>query len=166
VASRRLATADPTGAATRAFRRSSTAELLVLATVVAFASALVALVPGRSLALQARGPVNQDQRIGAYTVQLFIDPSAPGANEIHLTFIDDKGLGAAEVTALTSTLTADGPAAAPAPLPMRLISQGHFVGNLDLAAGAYRLTVNTAGPSPVLSTAFSFKLRAGQGARG
>ena len=165
VAPRRLAAADPGGAATRAFRRSSAAELMVLATVVAFASALVALVPGRSLALQARGPVNQDQRVGAYTVQLFIDPSAPGPNEIHVTFIDDKGLGAAEVTGLTSTLTAEGSGTAAAPLPMKLISQGHFVGNLDLAAGAYRLTVNTAAPSPTLSAAFSFKLRAGQGAR-
>jgi hypothetical protein len=109
--------------------------------------------------------VNQDQRVGAFTVQLFIDPSAPGANEIHLTFIDDKGLGAAEVAALTTTLTPDGPGAAPAPLPMRLISTGHFVGNLDLAAGGYRLAVNTAPPSPTLSTTFSFRLRAGQGVR-
>ena len=165
VAPRRLAT-DPAAVATRTFRRSSAAELVVLATVVACASALVALVPGRSLALQARGPVNQDQEIGGYTVQLFIDPSAPGANEIHVTFIDANGLGAAEMTGLAATLTTDAPGAGPAPLPMKLISQGHFVGNLDLAAGAYRLTVNTAAPSPVLSTAFSFKLRAGQAARG
>ena len=93
VAPRRLATTDPAAAASRSFRRSSAAELVVLATVVAFASALVALVPGRSLALQSRGPVNQDQRVGAYTVQLFIDPSAPGANEIHLTFIDARASG-------------------------------------------------------------------------
>ena len=82
-----------------------------------------------------------------------------------MTFIDAKGLGAAEMTGLAATLTADTPGSAPAPLPMKLISQGHFVGNLDLAAGAYRLTVNTAAPSPTLSTTFSFKLRAGQGAR-
>jgi copper transport protein len=163
VAPRRLAVADTAGAASRTFRRSSTAELAVLATVVACASALVALVPGRSLALQARGPVNQDQQIGGYTVQLFIDPSAPGANEVHVTFIDARGLGAAEMTGLTATLMADSAGAAPEPLPMKLISQGHFVGNLDLAARAYRLTVNTAAPSPTLSTAFSFKLRAVQG---
>ena len=166
VAPRRLATADPAGAASRSFRRSSAAELVVLAAVVAFASGLVALVPGRSLALQARGPVNQDQRIGAYTVQLFIDPSAPGANEVHVTFVDDKGLGAADVTALNATLAVEQPGAAPAPLPMRLISQGHFVGNADLAAGPYRLAVDTAPPSPAMSTTFSFKLRAGQTASG
>ena len=166
VAPRRLAAADPVGAASRSFRRSATAELMVLAAVVAFASALVALVPGRSLALQARGPVNQDQRVGAYTVQLFIDPSAPGANELHITFIDDKGLGAAEMTAVTTTITADRPDAAPAPLPMRLIAAGHFVANLDIAAGAHRLGVTTAPPSPSLTTTFSFKLRAGRGAPG
>ena len=166
VAPRRLDSADPAGAASRSFRRSSTAELMVLATVVAFASALVALVPGRSLALQARGPVNQEQRVGAYTVQLFIDPSTPGANEIHVTFVDDRGLGAAEVAAITTTLTGDSAGATPAPLAMRLISQGHFVGNLDLAAGPYRLAVETASPSPALSATFSFKLRAGQGVAG
>jgi len=166
VASRRLAGIDPAGTASRSFRRSSTAELLLLATVVAFASALVALVPGRSLALQARGPVNQDQRVGAYTVQLFIDPSAPGANEIHVTFIDGQGLGAADVGGISTTLTRDGPGAAPAPLTMRLISQGHFVGNLDLAAGPYRLSVDTVPPSPALATSFTFKLRAGQGVGG
>jgi copper transport protein len=166
IAPRRLAATDPVGAASRSFRLSTTAELAVLAAVVGFASALVALVPGRSLALAARGPVNQDQRVGAYTVQLFIDPSSPGANELHVTFIDDKGLGAAQVTGVSATLAPDSPGAVPAPLTMRLISAGHFVGNLDLAAGPYRLAVNTAAPSPALSAAFSFKLRAGQGVPG
>ena len=166
VAPRRLAVSDPVAAASRSFRRSSTVELMVLATVVACASVLVALVPGRSLALQARGPVNQDQRVGAYTVQLFVDPSKPGPNEVHVTFIDDKGLGAAEVTKLTAALTPGGPGAVSAPLPMRLIAAGHFVANLELAAGAYRVAVDTAAPSPTLSTTFSFRLRAGQGVRG
>jgi len=166
VAPRRLAATDPGGAASRSFRLSTTAELAVLVGVVAFAAALVALVPGRSLALAARGPVNQDQRVGAYTVQLFIDPSAPGANEVHVTFVDDKGLGAADVTSLSATVTSEGPGAAPAPLTMRLISTGHFVGNIDLAAGAYRLAASTAAPSPALSATFSFKLRAGEGIPG
>jgi len=160
IAPRRLAVADPAGAASRSFRLSTTAELVVLAAVVGFASALVALVPGRSLALLARGPVNQEQRAGAYTVQLFIDPSSPGANEIHVTFIDPNGLGAAEVTAVTTTL-APGP-----PLAMRLISAGHFVGNVDLAAGAYRLDVTAPSPAPPIATTFQFKLRAGSGAGG
>lgn len=149
----------PAARASRSFRRSSTVELVVLATVVACASALVALVPGRSLALLARGPVNQEERAGQYSVQLFLDPSEPGANEIHVTFVDPAGLGAAEVAAVTATLS--GPGGAAAPLPMKLISPGHFVANSDLAAGAYRLAVETAAPSPALSTSFRFRLRAG-----
>lgn len=156
---RRLGAPNGAGArASRSFRRSSTLELVVLATVVACASALVALVPGRSLAQLARGAVNQEQRAGQYIVQLFLDPSAPGPNEIHVTFIDPMGLGASEVAAVTTTLT--GPGGAAAPLPMKLISPGHFVADRDLAAGAYRLTVETAAPSPALSTSFRFKLRA------
>jgi hypothetical protein len=46
---------------------------------------------------------------------------------------------------------------------MKLISPGHFVANSDLAAGAYRLAVETAVPSPVLATSFGFRLRAGSG---
>ena len=155
---RRLARADPSAAASRSFRRSSSVELAVLAVVVAFASALVALVPGRSLALLARGPVNQEQRAGGYTVQLFLDPSAPGANDIHLTFVDANGLGAAEVTDINAMLES-GPA-----LAMRLIPPGHYVGSVDLAAGAHRLTVTAPKLSPPVSTTFSFKVRAATGA--
>jgi copper transport protein len=167
VVPRRLAGADPGSGPSRSFRRSSTAEVVVLAGVVAFASALVALVPGRSLALLARGPVNQEQRAGAYTVQLFIDPSVPGANELHVTFVDPNGLGAADVTAVTATLAAVGGAAPALPAPaLRLISAGHFVGNLDLAAGAYKLDVRAPMVSPPIATTFQFKLRAGATAGG
>jgi copper transport protein len=166
VVPRRLAGADPGSGPGRSFRRSSTAEVVVLAGVVAFASALVALVPGRSLALLARGPVNQEQRAGSYTVQLFMDPSAPGPNELHVTFVDPNGLGAADVTSVTATLAAvGGGAPAPAAPPLRLISAGHFVGNLDLAAGAYRLDVR-APTVPPIATTFQFKLRAGGPAGG
>jgi copper transport protein len=173
VVPRRLAGADPTAAATRSFRRSSGIELVVLAAVVAFASALVALVPGRSLALLANGPVNQEQKAGAYTVQLFMDPSAPGDNELHLTFVDPNGLGAAEVAAVTATLAGPAkpsggsgdPGAGTTPA-MRLISAGHFVGDVSLAAGSYRLDVRAPTLSPPVSTTFSFKIRAARGAAG
>ena len=157
---RRLSAGDPVGTG-RSFHRSSAAELVVLAAVVGFASALVALVPGRSLALATRGPVNQDERIGTYTVQLFIDPSSPGPNEIHVTFVDANGFGAAEVTSVTATLGSDGEAAGnPTPVPLRLLSAGHFVGEQDLAAGRYRLVVEAGGLSPPLSATFEFRLRA------
>jgi copper transport protein len=164
VAPRRLAGADPDGGASRSFRRSSTLELIVLSSVVAFASALVALVPGRSLAELARGPVNQEERVGPYTVQLFIDPSAPGRNEIHVTFVDANGLGATDVTAVQATLTSG--TAPAAPLPLRLISTGHFVANTDLTAGAQRLAVDVPSVSPPLATTFTFKLREAGAAQG
>jgi len=157
---RRLAAADGAAAAGRSFHRSTSAELVVLASVVGFASALVALVPGRSLALLANGPVNQEQRAGGYSVQLFIDPSTPGANEIHLTFVDPSGLGAAGVTDITATVDA-----AP-PLAMRLISAGHFVGDTTIPAGPHRLAVTATKVSPPITTTFQFKLRAGSGAGG
>jgi copper transport protein len=164
VAPRRLSAADPDGAASRSFRRSSTLELVVLTSVVAFASALVALVPGRSLAELARGPVNEDQRVGAYTVQLVVDPSSPGPNEIHVTFVDANGLGATEVTAVQATLASGG---APAvPLGLRLIATGHFVANTVLPAGAQRLVVDVPSVSPPLAATFSFKLRDGGAAQG
>jgi copper transport protein len=173
VVPRRLAGAEVGAlAAGRSFRRSSGAELVVLAAVVAFASALVALVPGRSLALLAKGPVNQEQKAGQYTVQLFIDPSSVGDNELHVTFVDPNGLGASEVTALTATLTgpagpnAPGDGTAPTGPALRLISAGHFVGDVRLAAGGYRLDVRAPGLSPPLSTTFSFKIRGGSGAAG
>ncbi|HET9443568.1 MAG TPA: CopD family protein, partial [Acidimicrobiales bacterium] len=163
VVPRRLAGGDA-GTAGRSFRRSSAAELVVLAAVVACASALVALVPGRSLAQLARGPVNDEQRVGHHTVQLFIDPSTPGSNEIHLTFVDANGLGSSEVTSVTTTLAGVGGGGNPAsPLEMRLISPGHFVVRRDLPPGRYRLAVDVAAVAPPLSTTFEFRVRAGSG---
>ncbi len=157
---RRLAAADRAAGAGRSFRRSTGVELVILAAVVGFASALVALVPGRSLALLANGPVNQEQRAGGYSVQLFLDPSTPGANEVHLTFVTPTGLAAAEVVDVTATLDA-GP-----PLDMRLISPGHFVGDTTVPAGPHRLSVTAPKLSPPISTTFQFKLRAGSAAGG
>jgi copper transport protein len=164
VVPRRLATADRAAAADRSFRRSARVELVVLAAVVAFAAALVALIPGRSLALLAQGPVNQEHAAGSYAVQLFIDPSAAGANELHLTIVDPNGLGAAEVATLTASLT--GPGGASVTPALRLISAGHFVGDVALAAGAYRLDVQAPKLAPPVATTFSFKIRSGTGAAG
>jgi copper transport protein len=160
VVPRRLAGGDRADSAVRSFRRTTGVEIAVLALAVACASALVALVPGRSLALLAKGPVNQEQKAGSYTVQLFIDPSATGANELHLTFVDPNGLGASDVTAVTATLTGPGGGGPDTPA-MRLISAGHFVGDVTLTAGAYRLDVAAPKLSPPVSTTFSFKIRAG-----
>ncbi|MEW6155143.1 MAG: copper resistance protein CopC [Actinomycetota bacterium] len=154
-----LAQPATAGPAVSSFERTSRAEVLVLAGAVALAATLVALVPGRSLALAARGPVNQENRAGDYVVHLYIDPTRLGENEVHVTFVTDRGLAAAEVANLEVTLTTpDGSSQA---LEPRLISPGHFVADTDFAApGLYGLDVST--PSVEgLSTTFDFRLRDG-----
>jgi copper transport protein len=133
----------------RTFGRTAALELAVLVAAVALAAGLIAAVPGRSLALAAKGPVSQEHRAGSHTVQLFVDPSEIGANQIHLTFITDQGLAAAEVS--NATVTLDGRR-----LAARLIAPGHFVADTALPTpGPYRLSVAT----PVGSTTFTFKLQ-------
>lgn len=149
---RRLAGAE--AGAVDGFARSSAVELALLAVAVALASGLVALIPGRSLALAANGPVNQEHHAGSYTVQLFIDPTGVGANQVHVTFVDAQGLGAAEVTNTRVSLVPVG--AGPEVLAMRLISPGHFVGDTTLAPGRYRLEAGNGGGA---STTFEFRLR-------
>lgn len=140
--------------AVEGFGRSAMLELGALAAAVAVAATLVALIPGRSLALAANGPVNRERHAGSYTVQLFIDPTAVGANEVHVTYVNGQGLGAAEVTNTEVTLR---PLVGPAQtLAMRLISPGHFVGDATLAPGDYHLDTS-AGQGE--STTFDFRLK-------
>jgi len=151
----RLARPGPGAAAVaRDFARSSAVELGVLAAVVALAAALVAMVPGRSVALAASGPINTSHRVGDYVVQLFIDPTAPGANEVHVTFTDPNGVAAGQVANATVTLATGQPPGAPVPLPVRLISPGHFVGDANLAAGRYRVAITS-----IVETSFDIAVR-------
>ncbi|MGH9222526.1 MAG: copper resistance CopC/CopD family protein [Acidimicrobiales bacterium] len=138
------------------FERTSRAELVVLTAAVALAAALIALVPGRSIALAAKGPVNQERRAGDYTVQLYIDPTRVGDNEVHVTFVNARGLAAAEVANVEVSLAPAGSALQP--IEMRLISPGHFVGDSTLAApGRFSLAVSTPA-APGASTTFDFRL--------
>jgi hypothetical protein len=141
----------------RSFARTSAVELLVLAGAVALAAALVALVPGRSLALAELGAVSVERAIGSNTVQLFIDPTAVGANQVHVTFVNDAGLAAAEVTQATVTVTP--PGGSPRPVPMRLIAPGHFAGDTTFPrAGKYRLSVSTTADGKPAATTFTFTI--------
>ena len=124
------------------FRLSAALEVAVLVGALALASGLMAAVPGRSLALAARGPVDQERAIGQYTVQLFIDPSEVGENELHLTFTSP------DVTNATATLDA--------PLELRLLAPGHFVADATLPRpGPYELRVELPGGE---ATTFTFKI--------
>jgi len=164
VVPKRLSAGGEEGAAAVAsFERSSAWETAALGLTVAVTAGLVVLVPGRTVALAASGPVNQTARTSGYTVQLYIDPTHVGANEFHVSFVTPDGLAAADVANATVSLAALG--AAPGPLAMRLISPGHFVGDGDLPApGHYQLAVDATAGSTKASTTFTFRLRESKGA--
>jgi copper transport protein len=146
------------------FERSSAWEAVLLGLSVAVTAGLVVLVPGRTVALAASGPVNQTARAGRYTVQLYIDPTTVGANEVHVSFVTAGGLAAAEVANASVSLTPAG--ATPAIVSMRLISPGHFVGDADLAGpGRYVLSVDGGAGSATSAATFAFRLRQAKGAR-
>jgi len=139
------------------FGRSAKAEMVLLGVALALAAGLVDLVPGRALAEAAKGPVTLERRAEGYTVQLFIDPTQAGENDLHITFVNASGLTAAEVETVEVDLAPGQNAATP--VRMRLLSPGHFVGEVDLAApGAYRVAVRSAGTSGPLDAAFAFRL--------
>ena len=127
-------------AVARSFRRSAAIEVLALTAALALASGLVAAIPGRSIALAANGPVNQERPLAAYTVQLFLDPSTVGANQVHLTFVGAGGIAAAEITNAEAVA---GPAgSALQPLTLRLIAPGHFAADASFPTeGRYELRV-------------------------
>ena len=140
----------------KVFTRTSRFELIVLAVGVALASALVTLVPGKTLAIAANGPVNLQRQAGPYTVQFFVDQTAV-PNQVHVTFVNPQGLAAAEVANATASIARGG--GPPTPLDMRLLSAGHFVADAgSLPAGAYRIEVAAGGGTPV-STTFTVKLK-------
>jgi copper transport protein len=149
----------PVGAAVGSFERTSRWEAVLLGLAVAVTAGLVVLVPGRTVALAANGPVSQTNRTGGYAVQLYIDPSAPGANEVHVSFVTPTGLAAGEVSSTVVSLVPLG--APPVGLAMRLISPGHFVGDADLSTSVrYAIQVD-AGTG---STTFHFQLHSSKGA--
>jgi len=149
------ATAD---SAARGFTRTSAVETVVLAVVVALAAGLVALVPGRSLSIAATsGPLTQARTSNGYQVQLLVDPGKVGANEIHFTYFDSRGLGAQNVLTGTATLGLNG--ATPKALDLRLLVPGHFVADATLEVpGRYRIRIVTGKGSPAIDVTFDFKI--------
>ena len=77
------------------------------------------------------------------TVQVYLDPGTPGANEVHATFFDAAG----NELPVASVSMALGPVGGPlAPLTARQLEPGHFVADTTLAAGTYSLSIS--GPAP------------------
>jgi copper transport protein len=157
VTPRRLA--DERGdAATTSFGRTAVLELCALTAAVALAAGLVALVPGRSLALQAGGSVAQEHRAGGYTIQVFADPGSAGANDIHITFVNPQGLGAAEIATAEATVGSSGSAARA--MSLRLLSPGHFVATTELAAGRQVVIVSAAAGGTKIGSTFHLTIHA------
>jgi len=142
------------------FERSGVAESVILVAVIAVAAGLVAMVPGRSLAAQKNGPVNLEQRVGSgISVQLFLDDTA-SPPQIHLTFVDAGGIADAGVANATAVLHPPGVGAAPQTVALRLLSPGHFVGDVTLAGpGRYAVDLTGKDNGKVLSTTVRFNYR-------
>jgi copper transport protein len=139
------------------FQWMARAELLALGGAVALAAALVVMVPGRTLALAASGPYNAERKAGAYTIQLLVDPTKTGSNDVHVTFVNSSGLAAAEVVNAQATVTPPATTTA-TPLVMQLIGPGHFVGTATLPVPG-RTTVAVSGQG--VSATFDFVLHKG-----
>jgi len=78
------------------------------------------------------------------TVQLYLDPGTPGANELHATFFDSEG-NELPVTSATMSIGPEGQASTP--LTPRILEPGHFVSDTNLQSGTYLATVIGTSPS-------------------
>ena len=72
------------------------------------------------------------------SVQGFVQPGRPGANEIHLTFLTEDGLPQRVEIARFEARPSRG---APVPLEATELAPGHFVAQENLVAGSYRFLV-------------------------
>jgi copper transport protein len=82
---------------------------------------------------------------GGTSVQLYLDPWAAGAADLHVTFFNAAGTEL-PVTSIAATIDAAG--GTPAPVTMSTIEPGHAVGHLRTTAGvAIPITVTGTAPS-------------------
>ena len=77
------------------------------------------------------------------SVQVYLDPGNPGANEVHVTFFDAAGN---ELPVQVAALSLGPSGGAVAALTPRLLEPGHFVADTTLPAGTYSLSLS--GPAP------------------
>jgi copper transport protein len=81
---------------------------------------------------------------GGASAQLYLDPWAPGAADLHVTFFDAAGKGL-PVSSITATAASG--AEAPAPVTMTPVEPGHAVGHLRTVAGV-PISVSVTGTAP------------------
>ena len=81
---------------------------------------------------------------GGVSAQIYLDPWATGAADLHVTFFDAAGKEL-PVTAIAVTTASGG--ATPAPVAVDLLEPGHAVGHLRTQAGV-PITVTVTGTAP------------------
>ncbi|HJT38264.1 MAG TPA: copper resistance protein CopC [Actinomycetota bacterium] len=73
------------------------------------------------------------------SVQFYVDPGAPGQNEVHATYFDAKGNG---LTGLSDYFVLETPPSGqPVGLNFRQLAEGHIVSDATLSTGTYRFDV-------------------------
>ena len=75
---------------------------------------------------------------GGGTGQVYLDPGAPGDNELHVTFFDHAGR---ERSVDDLEVTATGPAGSAEPLDLRELSPGHFAATTGATKGTWRYSL-------------------------
>ena len=77
---------------------------------------------------------------GERSVQAYVDPGTPGANEVHFTFFDPAGGELPVADARINATPAGGPRQE---LEVRRLGPGHFVAGAELQTGTWRFGVET-----------------------
>jgi uncharacterized membrane protein len=72
------------------------------------------------------------------TVQTYLDPGSPGADQLHITFFDADGN---ELAVDSAAVTMTPPRGARAALTIRRLESGHFVADATVGPGTYRFDV-------------------------
>lgn len=109
----------------KTLRRTVTAEVALAVIVVALTALLVNLVPAR-VAAGGDGPFVADLHIGAYHLNVIVDPNDVGENQIHLTARTTTG-AAAPVEAMTVLFRMPDQDIGPLVADGRQLAPGHFV---------------------------------------
>jgi hypothetical protein len=77
------------------------------------------------------------------TVQVYLDPGKPGADDVHATFFDASGL---ELPVPRVTMALGPTGGRLAPLTPRELEPGHFVATTTLTVGTYSLSISGTAP--------------------
>lgn len=125
----------------RLLRRAVTAEVALVAVVLAVTSVLVSLVPARVEA-GVDGPFVTDVRLGASNLNVLVDPNRVGANQVHLTATRPNGR-AAPIKDMRVLLSQPAEDIGPLRARGRRLAPGHYVvqGRQLSLPGAWKLEV-------------------------